>query len=85
MDLLHLTHLAHLYLNLLVTVVMIVSVRVHDPQLAYDYYKFSCPLAETMVKKETVKIFLTDVSAPPAFLRLFFHDCKLQVSEIYIF
>ena len=70
-------HLTHLYLNSLVTVVMVVSVRVHDAQLAYDYYKFSCPLAETIGKKETVKIFLTDVSAPPAFLRLFFHDCQL--------
>ncbi|PON91278.1 Peroxidase [Trema orientale] len=63
---------------LLVTVVMGTFIRVHEAQLAYDYYKFSCPSVEAIVKTEIVKIFLTDVSAPAAFIRLLFHDCQVQ-------
>lgn len=66
---------------LLVTVVMGISVRIHKAQLAYDYYKFSCPLAESIVKTEILKTYLTDVSAAPAFVRLLFHDCQVQVNE----
>lgn len=66
---------------LFVTVVMGIFIRVHDAHLAYDYYKFSCPLVETIVKREIVKIFLTDVSAPAAFIRLLFHDCQVLVND----
>ncbi|KAH7545702.1 hypothetical protein FEM48_Zijuj01G0121800 [Ziziphus jujuba var. spinosa] len=62
----------------MVVVALIVgnSFGVHGGQLGYDYYKYSCPLLEDTVKKEMIAIFATDISAPAAFLRLFFHDCQ---------
>ncbi|XP_024023203.1 peroxidase 29 [Morus notabilis] len=61
-----------------------ISVRIHKAQLAYDYYKFSCPLAESIVKTEILKTYLTDVSAAPAFVRLLFHDCQVQACDASI-
>ncbi|XP_031274940.1 peroxidase 29-like [Pistacia vera] len=61
---------------LLVTVE--VSIGVKEAQLAYDYYKHSCPSLEAIVKKEILSISFLDASAPAAFLRLLFHDCQVQ-------
>lgn len=69
---------------LLVTAFMGIFIRAQEAQLAYDYYKFSCPLVETTVRTEMLKIFLTDVSAPAAFLRLLFHDCQVQVIFLFL-
>ena len=49
-------------------------------QLAYNYYKFSCPNVENIVRHVMLGVFLTDATAPAAFLRLLFHDCQVQVS-----
>ncbi|KAF3451754.1 hypothetical protein FNV43_RR07850 [Rhamnella rubrinervis] len=69
-----------LYFLQLVAVLLVLgnTLGAHGTQLAYDYYKLSCPFVETIVKEEMLSIFLTDVSAPSAFLRLFFHDCQVQ-------
>lgn len=56
-----------------------VSIKVKEAQLAYDYYKYSCPCLEAIVKKEILSISFFDASAPAAFLRLLFHDCQVQV------
>ncbi|KAJ0017850.1 hypothetical protein Pint_09836 [Pistacia integerrima] len=55
-----------------------VSIGVKEVQLAYDYYKHSCPSLEAIVKKEILSISFFDASAPAAFLRLLFHDCQVQ-------
>ncbi|KAJ7967728.1 Peroxidase [Quillaja saponaria] len=67
-------------LTLLAIVFMVVPLAfgIRKSQLAYDYYKFSCPNLIPIVKREMLSIFLTDVSAPAAFLRLMFHDCQVQ-------
>ncbi|XVE87744.1 hypothetical protein DITRI_Ditri19aG0012400 [Diplodiscus trichospermus] len=56
----------------------IILVGVCEAQLAYDYYKFSCPNLENIVRKVMVGVILTDATAPAAFLRLLFHDCQVQ-------
>ena len=56
------------------------SFRIKANQLSYDYYKFSCPNLESIVKSELLSLFLTDATAPAAFLRLMFHDCQVQVN-----
>ncbi|KAK9022990.1 hypothetical protein V6N11_003226 [Hibiscus sabdariffa] len=49
-----------------------------EAQLAYDYYKFSCPNVETTVRNAVLGVVFTDPTAPAAFLRLLFHDCQVQ-------
>ncbi|KAI3419279.1 Peroxidase, partial [Psidium guajava] len=57
---------------------MVVWVAVSDGQLAYDYYRTTCPDAEDIVRKEMLSFALLDATAPAAFLRLMFHDCQVQ-------
>ena len=64
----------------LAVVVIGVSFGLNEAKLAYDYYKFSCPNVETIVKREMMSVLLTDATAPAAFLRLMFHDCQVQVT-----
>ncbi|KAK6917773.1 hem peroxidase [Dillenia turbinata] len=51
---------------------------VSEENLAYDYYKRTCPNLEAIVKKEIIDFSLTDPTSAAAFLRLFFHDCQVQ-------
>lgn len=55
------------------------SFGIKQNQLSYNYYKLSCPNLESTIKKELLTLFLTDATAPAAFLRLMFHDCQVQV------
>ncbi|XP_021293835.1 peroxidase 29-like [Herrania umbratica] len=55
-----------------------ILVGVCKAQLAYDYYKYSCPNVENAVRKVMLGVVLTDPTAPAAFLRLLFHDCQVQ-------
>ncbi|XVF27929.1 hypothetical protein REPUB_Repub14bG0151900 [Reevesia pubescens] len=55
-----------------------ILIGVCDAQLAYDYYKFSCPNVENTVRKVMLGVILTDATASAAFLRLLFHDCQVQ-------
>ncbi|XP_020251930.1 peroxidase 29-like [Asparagus officinalis] len=47
-------------------------------ELATDYYKYSCPGLEAIVKDSLLPIFFTDPRSPAGFLRLLFHDCQVQ-------
>ena len=66
-------------LFVLAVVLIGIPFGINGAKLAYDYYKYSCPNLETIVKREMPSIFLTDATAPAAFLRLMFHDCQVQV------
>ncbi|KAK4588431.1 hypothetical protein RGQ29_019432 [Quercus rubra] len=65
-------------LFVLAVVLIGIPFGINEAKLAYDYYKYSCPNLETIVKREMLSIFLTDATAPAAFLRLMFHDCQVQ-------
>ncbi|XP_074271996.1 peroxidase 29-like [Silene latifolia] len=47
-------------------------------ELVYNYYETTCPFVEDIVRNEMLSIFVADVTAPAAFLRLLFHDCQVQ-------
>lgn len=47
--------------------------------LLYDFYKQSCPDAETIVNATIHKHFLKDPTYAAGFARLFFHDCFVTV------
>lgn len=64
---------------LLAALMVGVSIGLSESQLSYNYYKYSCPNVEAIVKQEVLSIFLTDATALAAFLRLIFHDCQVQV------
>uniref|UniRef100_A0A2K2AN58 peroxidase n=1 Tax=Populus trichocarpa TaxID=3694 RepID=A0A2K2AN58_POPTR len=66
---------------MLVVVVLAIRVGVGQSQLTYDYYRSSCLNVETIVRQEMLGIFLVDVTAPAAFLRLMFHDCQVQLDS----
>lgn len=51
--------------------------------LSYSIYQKSCPQVEDIVRAALGPIFLSDPSSPPAFLRLLFHDCQVQVSFLW--
>ncbi|XP_030469697.2 peroxidase 29-like [Syzygium oleosum] len=57
---------------------MVVWVGVSDGQLAYDYYRTTCPNAEDIVRREMLSFAFLDATAPAACLRLMFHDCQVQ-------
>ncbi|KAK7345690.1 hypothetical protein VNO77_16300 [Canavalia gladiata] len=65
---------------LLATVIMAMplSFGIKANQLSYNYYKFSCLNLESVINSELLSLFLTDATAPAAFLRLMFHDCQVQ-------
>ncbi|XWS15546.1 hypothetical protein CRYUN_Cryun34aG0009400 [Craigia yunnanensis] len=65
-------------LLLIVALGMGILVGVCEAQLAYDFYKFSCPKVENIVRQVMLGVILTDATAPAAFLRLLFHDCQVQ-------
>ncbi|KAJ9709489.1 hypothetical protein PVL29_001121 [Vitis rotundifolia] len=49
-----------------------------QPSLEYDFYRNSCPKAESIVRSSMAQIFAAHSDAPPALLRLLFHDCFIQ-------
>ncbi|KAL0012291.1 hypothetical protein SO802_007399 [Lithocarpus litseifolius] len=68
-------------LFVLAVVLIGIPFGINEAKLAYDYYKYSCPNLETIVRREMLSIFLTDATAPAAFLQLMFHDCLVQVRK----
>ncbi|XP_058728041.1 peroxidase 29 [Vicia villosa] len=65
-------------LTTMVSIAMPLSFVVEGNQLSYNYYKNSCPNLESLIEKELMSLFLIDITAPSAFLRLMFHDCQVQ-------
>jgi len=47
--------------------------------LSYSFYSKTCPKLETIVRNHLKKVFKNDNGQAPALLRIFFHDCFVQV------
>ena len=54
--------------------------RIRDgSNLEYDFYRDTCPQAEGIVRSALTRIYFEHRDVAPALLRLFFHDCFIQV------
>ena len=56
----------------------------HTLALQQNYYSYSCPNAENIVKQIVQQRFKADRSVAAALLRMHFHDCFVRVSFLYI-
>jgi len=54
--------------------------RIKDgSNLQYNFYRDSCPQAEDIVRSAVTDIYFDHRDLAPSLLRLFFHDCFIQV------
>ncbi|XP_065858874.1 putative Peroxidase 48 [Euphorbia lathyris] len=53
--------------------------------LEYDYYRQTCPEAESIVRETVAIVFAQQKDVYAAFLRLFFHDCFTEGCDASIF
>ena len=66
-------------------VVAAVGVGSVDGQLSMGYYANSCPGAESIITTAVRTASVVDPVLPAKILRLFFHDCFVQVSYLFNF
>lgn len=64
------------------TLLLVISSVCNAYALQSKYYKHSCPGAERAVAKVVAKAIHKDNSIAPRLLRLFFHDCFVEVSHL---
>ena len=58
--------------------------RIRDgSNLQYNFYRDSCPQAEDIVRSAVTDIYFDHRDLAPSLLRLFFHDCFIQVYLIF--
>lgn len=53
-----------------------------DAQLSLNFYSFTCPNVETIVRQVVATKFSQTFVTVPATLRLFFHDCFVEVDVL---
>lgn len=54
--------------------------RTGEAQLNPNFYQVSCPSVESIVRRAVLKKLNQTIVTVPATLRLFFHDCFVEVS-----
>ena len=75
----------HFVTGLTLLFVVILSCRSVRSQLQVRFYRFSCPLAEFIVKNEVKKAFIQDPGVAAGLVRMHFHDCFVRVSMLLFF
>ena len=72
-------------LLLLIAVLMVIDMqgRGSEAQLVEGFYNTSCPKAEAIVKEAVIKKLDETFTTSPATLRMFFHDCFVEVIGTY--
>lgn len=63
----------------LVVMVVVVMVGKGEGQLSENFYGSSCPNVEGIVRQQVSNKFSQTFTTIPATLRLFFHDCFVEV------
>lgn len=63
-------------------VLMVIVVKKGEGQLVENFYRSSCPNVEQIVKQAVQNKLSQTIITIPATLRLFFHDCFV---EVYIY
>lgn len=71
---------------MLVMVLMMINMqgRGSQGQLVENFYSSSCPNVESIVKQAVSEKFSQTFTTIPATLRLFFHDCFVEVIKYLI-
>lgn len=69
--------------GLCVAVVIIMVVGGGEGQLSENFYSLSCPNVESIVNQTVFTKFNQTIITIPATLRLFFHDCMVEVRTIF--
>ncbi|KAF7129982.1 hypothetical protein RHSIM_Rhsim10G0005900 [Rhododendron simsii] len=67
--------------GLCVAVVIILVVGGGEGQLSENFYSLSCPNVESIVNQTVFTKFTQTIVTIPATLRLFFHDCMVELSQ----
>lgn len=68
-------------LLLMVLAAVIWSINIVEAQLVADFYKSSCPNAETVVAAAVRAALNKNSGSAPGVLRMHFHDCFVRVSS----
>lgn len=68
-------------LLLMVIAAVICSINSVEAQLVADFYKASCPNAETVVAAAVSAALNKNSGIAPGVLRMHFHDCFVRVSS----
>lgn len=55
-----------------------------DAQLSENYYSSTCPNVELIVQQAVTTKFQQTFTTAPATLRVFFHDCFVEVHKILL-
>lgn len=63
----------------LILIVVCVILQKGDGQLAENFYGVTCSNVESIVKQAVLNKFSQTFTTVPATLRLFFHDCFIEV------
>ncbi|KAK9750016.1 hypothetical protein RND81_02G166700 [Saponaria officinalis] len=58
--------------------IIVMIIKMSEAQLSENFYRFSCPLAETIVRQSVTNKFTQTSITAQATIRLFFHDCFVQ-------
>lgn len=54
------------------------------PGLSYTFYSTSCPNLESIVRINLLQVLENDTTQAAGLLRLHFHDCFVQVQNIFV-
>lgn len=64
--------------------IILVVIEVGEAQLSENFYSKTCPQVESIVKQAVVKKYSQTFITAQATLRMFFHDCFVQVIHLLI-
>jgi peroxidase len=67
---------------LLLAAAVLLLARGADAQLSPGFYSATCPTAESVVRQVMSQAVMNDTRTGAAVLRLFFHDCFVNVRAV---
>ena len=67
------------------TIFSLLACSAINAQLSANFYAKTCPNLQTIVRNEMIKVIRNEPRMGASILRLFFHDCFVNVSLISMF
>ncbi len=65
--------------NMCRILMIVMIIQMGEAQLSENFYGFRCPLLELIVRQTVSDKFRQIFITAPAIIRLFFHDCFVEV------